>query len=179
MLCKNRFWRARRAPAADCGECIRGARDGRGREGQDRRALQCMVRGRAAGDDEEIVIGEDTNVQDYSMRVSARWRITERFRARGTKSQVLMPTLMPTRATPDDTRRTYRSSRYDEFGLFRGFCGLHGTRWTLQQQTRSEQASGSSPLVGSLFCLSHYAAEGRSIGTPRPVTVGLGWLRRQ
>ena len=60
------------------------------------------------GDDEEIVIGEDTNVQDISMRVSARWRVTERFRARGTKTQVLMPTLMPTQATPDGTRRTYR-----------------------------------------------------------------------
>jgi hypothetical protein len=44
------------------------------------------------GDEEEVVIGEDTNVQDFSMRVSARWRINERFRARGTKSQVLMPT---------------------------------------------------------------------------------------
>jgi len=40
------------------------------------------------GNDEEIVIGEDTNVQDFSMRVSARSRITERFRARGTKTQV-------------------------------------------------------------------------------------------
>ena len=79
------------------------------------------------GDDEEIVIGEDTNVQDFSMHVSARSRITERFRARGTKTQVLMPTLMPTRATPDDTRRTYRSSRDDEFGLFRGFCGRGNT----------------------------------------------------
>ena len=68
------------------------------------------------GNDEEIVIGEDTNVQDFSMRVSARSRITERFRARGTKTQVLMPTLMPTRATPDGTRRTYSSFRDDKVG---------------------------------------------------------------
>jgi hypothetical protein len=81
--------------------------------------------------DEEIVIGEDTNVQDFSMRVSARWRITERFRARGTKTQVLMPTLKPTRATPGGTRRTCRFSPDDETGLSMDFCGRHGTRRTL------------------------------------------------
>jgi hypothetical protein len=88
-------------------------------------------RGVLRGDDEEIVIGEDTNVQDFSMRVSARWRITERFRARGTKTQVLMPTLKPTRATPGGTRRTTRFSLHDEMGLFIGFCGRSGTRRTL------------------------------------------------
>jgi hypothetical protein len=83
------------------------------------------------GDDEEIVIGEDTNVQDFSMRVSARSRITERFRARGTKTQVLMPTLMPTWATQGGTGRTYCLFPDDKNGLFRAFFGRHGTRRTL------------------------------------------------
>jgi hypothetical protein len=122
------LWCARRALAADCGECIRGARDGRGREGQDRWLSSVWYGGVLRGNDEEIVISEDTNVQDFSMRVSARLRITERFRARGTKTQVLMPTLMPTRATQDSTRRTHRLFRDDENSSYKGFFGRRRTR---------------------------------------------------
>jgi hypothetical protein len=42
-----------------------------------------------------------------------------------------MPTLMPTRATPDGTRRTYGLSGDEVMGLSTGLFGLHGTPRTL------------------------------------------------
>src|SRR5215212_198724 len=62
---------------------------------------------------------------------SMRWTV------RQYSPSLLMPTLMPTGATPDGTRRTYRFSRDGQTGLFTASCGRHGTTQTQSYATEN------------------------------------------